>query len=835
MKKFYLLVGAAIAGISAMGQQNLPTSPANKQSVKYNPKTNQTIHFLQSEERKSNLLHAPYKMTSNEEELGITQYDLQSNGSVCPRIIADANGVAATWTFSVLNSSNTYPDRGTGYNYRNGTTNSWDEFPSARIENIRTGWSNLLHPANGSEVVIAHSGTGGVKITSRSAVGTGSWSQAVEIPTNTNTDMLWPRACTGGTNGNTIHMIALTNPDDILYNTLDSKLLYYRSLDAGTTWDIIDGEFPWMDSTHIADISADSYAITCRGNKVVVALFGELSDTYIYVSDDNGNTWSREMIMETGLGIYSIDDGTDTNQDGVVDTVLSTDGAGAVYIDNSNVVHLAFGTMFYMDDLGVVDSVYSYFPINGSIAYWNSTMVPDVVGVDSTYLGQELGIVSIDTTFNTYEVIDQITPIYAPVQVGIDTTYTLVTESYYVYDTTFVQDVFTDVVDLGSGDTLVGDELGAPSSILWQYVDVDFLVDDPTGIQFTIDGFVDTLMAYSGSIDITNVTTPNMSYMLASPNDSIILYASLQFMGYFTGDQVDFIDSTLITFDTLMPVYTPVFEDQIVGYDTTYMTVNDIVSIDTTFGMVDVWDVVNLTNYNNSIVEIGVSPDTDPAAPAATTEVGQYGNSGVASHPQLAGDDAGNLYVTYMAVNETFFNGQEYLRHIWAVKSADGGLSWSANPADITPDLAQDGWEYTFASTYNTLVNDRLHVVIQRDDEPGLHVVPEDTADPVSDNTIIYLAITSDLVATFNSGVSEDATLPTLNAYPNPASNLVTLSTTGMEGATYRVVNITGELVTQGTIKGERTKLNAEMWSSGLYQIVVTQDGQSYSIALVKE
>ena len=52
--------------------------------------------------------------------------------------------------------------------------------------------------------------------------------------------MIWNRSAVGGLNNETIHMVALTASSafsGVPFNGLDGALVYYRSQDAGVTWD----------------------------------------------------------------------------------------------------------------------------------------------------------------------------------------------------------------------------------------------------------------------------------------------------------------------------------------------------------------------------------------------------------------------------------------------------------------------------------------------------------------------------------------------------------------------------------------------------------------------
>jgi hypothetical protein len=91
----------------------------------------------------------------SETVVGNTLYDLQSNGSVGDRIVVNADGSIATcWTIEPTDGSGSYANRGTGYNYFNGST--WGAAPTARIENARVGWGNVADTRTKGEIGRAH-------------------------------------------------------------------------------------------------------------------------------------------------------------------------------------------------------------------------------------------------------------------------------------------------------------------------------------------------------------------------------------------------------------------------------------------------------------------------------------------------------------------------------------------------------------------------------------------------------------------------------------------------------------------------------------------------------
>ena len=102
--------------------------------------------------------YTPQRDTQLEESLIMTtNYDLQSNSALGNRIATWADGTAsfvASWDHS---GSTAYLDRGTGYNYYDGT--SFGDEPTERIEPVRSGWPSIAACGNG-EILVSHaSGT----------------------------------------------------------------------------------------------------------------------------------------------------------------------------------------------------------------------------------------------------------------------------------------------------------------------------------------------------------------------------------------------------------------------------------------------------------------------------------------------------------------------------------------------------------------------------------------------------------------------------------------------------------------------------------------------------
>ena len=77
-----------------------------------------------------------------EDIVGTSRYDNQTDGSMPARTHLWPDGtISVSWMQGFLNGSG-YADRGTGYNYFNGS--AWQATPATRIENnVRTGWPGL--------------------------------------------------------------------------------------------------------------------------------------------------------------------------------------------------------------------------------------------------------------------------------------------------------------------------------------------------------------------------------------------------------------------------------------------------------------------------------------------------------------------------------------------------------------------------------------------------------------------------------------------------------------------------------------------------------------------
>ncbi len=324
---------------------------------------------------------------------GVTTYDLQSNGSMARRLHNWGNGeVSATWAMSRTGSEAAgYADRGTGYNKTSG--GAFGPYPTTRIEgpSTRTGFPAYFVTDAGEEWVFSHGGTVGnytIHYEHKAASAT-TWTGG-NVPVTTPHGGLWIRACAGGADGNSIHLIYYTTPTGASFGGvpiegIDGMVKYCRSTDGGQTWDILDYTLPGISSDDYASMSADAYSIDASGDNVAVALFAQTNDCLLFKSSDNGSTWgSARVVNDFPLKKWTYDEGYTFDEVGMFYdstyypdslAILTCDETGTVLVDNNGLAHVWFSSLFIRDNDTTNDDQYTWWPLYDlGIVYWNETM-----------------------------------------------------------------------------------------------------------------------------------------------------------------------------------------------------------------------------------------------------------------------------------------------------------------------------------------------------------------------------------------------------------------------------------------------------------------------------
>jgi hypothetical protein len=318
-----------------------------------------------------------YRTTAAQTEfvIGNTLYDLQSNRGPARRIVNNSDGsISAAWTFSANQSG--YPDRGTGYNYYDGS--AWGAIPTARIEGVRTGFANIA-VSGGNEYSLCHNGTGAGVLLTRTK-GAGAWTTYTPAGGTTPGSDVWFRMAAGGANGNTVHAIVNSQGSGTTpVLGQNGPLTYSRSQDGGATWDIQHIVLPGCDSSFYAGFSAENYSIDCSGNTVVIAACDLMCDVVMWKSTDNGTTWTKTIIEAAPIADYNTAADyapllSDVDGDGVADTILSNAGDMNVTLDNNGMVHATWSLMRCLDDDTTAGTSLGVFLTTSGIMYWNEGM-----------------------------------------------------------------------------------------------------------------------------------------------------------------------------------------------------------------------------------------------------------------------------------------------------------------------------------------------------------------------------------------------------------------------------------------------------------------------------
>ena len=193
-----------------------------------------------------------------------------------------------------------------------------------------------------------------------------------------------------------------------------------------------------------------------------------------------------------------------------------------------------------------------------------------------------------------------------------------------------------------------------------------------------------------------------------------------------------------------------------------------------------------------------------------------------ASMPNAGISANGEIYLSFSGYTETADNGSQVFRHIYITKSSDGGSTWKT-PVDVTPNVSWIGMkECVFGSMVPT-VDDKIRIVFQMDNEPGLIVRGDE--DLVEFNDIVYIEI--DTLGLFGSSVSVNDIKNTtqFTIYPNPANDYtsIAISVDKTEKVTLTIVDLLGKEISKEEkvlFSGKSTeRLDVSNFQNGVYFI----------------
>jgi len=311
-----------------------------------------------------NMLRSTGAVAPTEAQIGITYYDLFSNFNVGNRLwVFDDYTIAGVWMYGI--ESTVFPDRGTGYNYYNGT--EWGPEPTVRIEDLKCGWPSITAWGTGGEISVAHNGVTGLEIIQRETKGEGEWTQTNFLgPPGNENGITWPRMVCSGENNEYSHIVVNSNGE---WQGQSRTITYSRSDDGGATWNPNNIVLELLGPDYYTEITQDKYVMASNGNVVCILYVNNTTDLFYLRSDDNGDNWEKQIVWEHPIPFYE----PSATQ---MDSIWVPDLAGHMCIDNDGMAHVVFGITRYINDDDGEDFFSNHPDWNDGIAYWNDSMEP---------------------------------------------------------------------------------------------------------------------------------------------------------------------------------------------------------------------------------------------------------------------------------------------------------------------------------------------------------------------------------------------------------------------------------------------------------------------------
>lgn len=211
---------------------------------------------------------------------------------------------------------------------------------------------------------------------------------------------------------------------------------------------------------------------------------------------------------------------------------------------------------------------------------------------------------------------------------------------------------------------------------------------------------------------------------------------------------------------------------------------------------------------------------------------------GASSMPQIHVDDNNYVYIVYASITESYNNGAQDFRHLWARVSPNGG-EWWGSFEHLTSDLVHIFDECVFPSI-SEYSDDNIYIAYQVDQEPGLHVRGDE--DPPTDNYIKVMTVSKEDIEV---GVKESGLeigFEVAQNTPNPftGSTTVAVNVKKATDLTLEVTNMMGQVVytyDAGHVGAGLTRINIDgnELSKGVYFYTVKAGKQAVTNKMIVE
>jgi len=311
--------------------------------------------------------------------IGGSTYDLQTNRSVCRRIIMHPDGeLSAIWTYS-LQANENFTDRGTGFVNRPAGSTTWTDVPEKRFEPRRCGWPNITFDTKGDEMIVSHNAEPGTTAADTSfTLVRNTKEDRLKVkrftPLGSGRPVIWNRSAssTDGTNDYLYVINNWNNASNGDYKepaTGITSMVYFQravnSVSQAGGESFVDTMIflPGYDSTRFDAGGGDSYSIDAKDSIVAIVLGHETSDMALFVSNKYGapGTFSKVTIDSFKYAPWK-------NISTYGDTLEVNEGDFSVVIGTDNNVHVFYSTVFITKD--TLSANYSILASN-SIYHWD--------------------------------------------------------------------------------------------------------------------------------------------------------------------------------------------------------------------------------------------------------------------------------------------------------------------------------------------------------------------------------------------------------------------------------------------------------------------------------
>ncbi len=322
-------------------------------------------------------LYTGYGKRSSGTVIGETTYDLQSNYSMCRRVLADEEGnVYTAWNRS-MSFDLAAPDRGTGFNWSADGGDTWNVplDDMERLEDdIRSGWPNIGKTESGRLYSISHTNVNGMNFCYSDDEGANWNNMAVGIAV-TDEEGLWPRAAVDGD-----HIYAINSRMNGEGSGIEGSIKFIRSLDGGESWESSDiAGF----NEYMGDGCADCYQIDARDGVVAIAYGTALSPVLLAKSYDEGETWTFTYAQTTENPLQDSDIFFGAvGEEEVVPWSPKSGGGVQLVLDSDGNAHLVWDFLVSRQLLvDVADDTFNPYPDPSALAYWTEGMDnPSIIG-----------------------------------------------------------------------------------------------------------------------------------------------------------------------------------------------------------------------------------------------------------------------------------------------------------------------------------------------------------------------------------------------------------------------------------------------------------------------